>query len=188
VRSSGSTTTLGQFVTHGGNQMRLKDWLRANEMRGSEFAELVGITPSAVCQLQQGRVWPTRWTAKKIFELTDGTVTPNDFLDVCEKEIPQEPSAQRILIKDIATKIANRYGMTFSTIVESNHSHEVAKVRYEIFHSCVIEHAKSITETGRALNRNHATVRYGIARHAGMTPAECRKCKGRYPSAFLRAA
>lgn len=168
--------------------MRLKDWLRTNEMRGSDFAELVGVTPSAVTQLLQGRTWPTRWTAKKIFERTNGQVTPNDFLDVCEKEIPQEPSGQRVLIKDIAVAIANRYGMSFDTIVNSNHSHEVAAVRHEIFHACVIEHGKSITETGRALKRNHATVRYGIARHAGMTPAECHKCKGKYPSAFLRAA
>jgi transcriptional regulator with XRE-family HTH domain len=168
--------------------MRLKDWLRANEMRGSDFAELVGVTPSAICQLQQGRIWPTRWTAKKIFELTDGQVTPTDFLDVCEKETPQEPSGQRVLIKDIAERIANQNGMTLEVIIGSNHSWDVAAVRYEIFHACVIDHAKSITETGRALNRNHATVRYGIARHTGLTPAECRKCKGKYPSAFSRAA
>jgi predicted transcriptional regulator len=164
--------------------MRLKDWLRENGLKHQDFAEMLGVVPSTVSHFIGGRQWPSRWYAKRIFELTNGAVTPNDFLDVCEREVPQEQVSQRVLIKDIAQTIAAQHGMSLDVITGTNHSWEVARVRHQIYHTCVVIHGKAVTETGRALNRNHASIRYGIARHAGLSPSECRKCKGSYPSAF----
>ncbi len=61
--------------------MRLDEWLaRAKETR-SAFARRAGLSPAAVTALcNDPDVWISRETGGRIFEATNGAVTPNDFL------------------------------------------------------------------------------------------------------------
>ena len=61
--------------------MKLVDYLLANNIRRTDFADMVGVSQSYVTQLCQGQIWPGREIVTKILEVTDGQVTPNDFVE-----------------------------------------------------------------------------------------------------------
>jgi len=60
--------------------MKFAEWIKASGMRRVEIARQLGISPGHVTDLCNSRFWPTRSLARRIFRLTKGQVTPNDFL------------------------------------------------------------------------------------------------------------
>jgi 3,4-dihydroxy 2-butanone 4-phosphate synthase/GTP cyclohydrolase II len=69
--------------------MKLSEWLNRHEVKRSEFARRIGVSPGAVTQIcREDGAWPSRETAERIFVETGGSVTPNDFFKY-------SPSAER---------------------------------------------------------------------------------------------
>jgi hypothetical protein len=61
---------------------KLAEWLRLREMSKSDFADAVGVDKSTVGRWIDGSAKP-RWDQfPKIYEVTDGEVTPNCFADL----------------------------------------------------------------------------------------------------------
>lgn len=61
---------------------KLAQWLNADPkpMAKTDFAERIGVSPGYVSQLcSDSPPWPGRTIAKRIGEVTDGAVTPNDL-------------------------------------------------------------------------------------------------------------
>jgi 3,4-dihydroxy 2-butanone 4-phosphate synthase/GTP cyclohydrolase II len=65
--------------------MKLSEWLKANRVGRSEFAALIGVSKGYVTQLCDG-AHPSIAMAQRIYEVTSGEVTPNDFMDL-QKDI-----------------------------------------------------------------------------------------------------
>lgn len=63
--------------------MKLYEWIRAHNMTYESFAELVGAKDNSVVHkwCMAGAV-PRRSMMQRIFEITGGQVTPNDFFDL----------------------------------------------------------------------------------------------------------
>jgi transcriptional regulator with XRE-family HTH domain len=69
--------------------MRFSDWFREQEgLTQDAFARSVGVTQGRIAQLLSGDT-PSFDLAARIHNATDGTVTPNDFL-----EAPSTPEEQ----------------------------------------------------------------------------------------------
>jgi len=62
--------------------MRLKDWLAAKEIDFRMFGEMIDRTAEAVRRYANGERIPDRDTMPKIFSVTDGAVTANDFYEI----------------------------------------------------------------------------------------------------------
>jgi 3,4-dihydroxy 2-butanone 4-phosphate synthase/GTP cyclohydrolase II len=67
--------------------MKLADWLKANRVRRTEFADRLGVTRGYVTQLCDG-VQPSMSMAERICKATDGGVMPNDFMRLEETSQP----------------------------------------------------------------------------------------------------
>lgn len=61
--------------------MKLADYLASNNIKRTEFAEKIGVSPQTITGWCDHAFWPGRDNATKIFEETGGAVTPTDFLD-----------------------------------------------------------------------------------------------------------
>lgn len=59
--------------------MTLKDWLTAQDMTASEFAERIGRSPATVSRILRGVNRPDWKTCDAIMRVTKGEVAPNDF-------------------------------------------------------------------------------------------------------------
>jgi hypothetical protein len=60
--------------------MTFADWVRFKKLRRNKVAEMLGISPGHMSDLCQHRFWPNRELARRIYDLTEGDVTPTDFL------------------------------------------------------------------------------------------------------------
>lgn len=60
--------------------MRLGEWLAAQKMSNTKFAELLGVDKSMVGRWVSGDVRPGWDTIPRIIDATGGEVTANDFL------------------------------------------------------------------------------------------------------------
>lgn len=60
--------------------MNLATYIKQSGLRRSAFAEQIGVSPTIVTQWCAGDAWPSADMAARIFDATDGQVTPNDFL------------------------------------------------------------------------------------------------------------
>lgn len=61
--------------------MKLADYLSQAGISRGAFAAMVGVSPSYVTLLcTSDKAWPGREIAARIKELTNGSVTPDDFL------------------------------------------------------------------------------------------------------------
>lgn len=65
--------------------MTLEDYLTTNEITDAEFAKRIERDPGTVSRLRRGLTKPDWQTLPRIFDATNGAVTPNDFL-------PAEPT------------------------------------------------------------------------------------------------
>ena len=60
--------------------MKLSDWTQLNDIKPAQLAAMLGTSyPAAYRYMHEGRV-PEYGVMLKIYELTDGGVTPNDFI------------------------------------------------------------------------------------------------------------
>lgn len=60
--------------------MKLDEYLKANNISGAEFAELIGVDAATVFRIRTGRVFPHRRTMQSIMTATDGKVSANDLI------------------------------------------------------------------------------------------------------------
>lgn len=63
--------------------MTLETYLAANGLKETDFAKLIGVEQSTVNRLKRGSM-PTREVMARIFEVTGGQVTGNDFYGLSE--------------------------------------------------------------------------------------------------------
>ena len=59
--------------------MTLSDYLATNDMTASALAERLGVSVSTITRAAKGEIIPQRELMNRIFEATEGKVTPNDF-------------------------------------------------------------------------------------------------------------
>ena len=69
--------------------MKFADWLEQQDLTQVDVAQRLGISQGHVSDLVNGRFWPSRAIAIRIWRLTKGAVTPNDFLT--EEERGEKP-------------------------------------------------------------------------------------------------
>ena len=67
--------------------MNLNKYLALNAIKQNDFAEKIGDKPQNINKYCFGARIPRPKTMKKIFDATQGQVTPNDFYD-----LPAEPA------------------------------------------------------------------------------------------------
>lgn len=60
--------------------MKLEDWMRDRDMTDSQMAKRIDCSRTAVTMYRNGHRIPHPDIARKIFQETDGAVTPNDFI------------------------------------------------------------------------------------------------------------
>lgn len=61
--------------------MTLTDWrTQNNKMSMAVLAERLNVSQPTISRIEAGKQWPDRDLLQKIFDLTDGQVTPNDFV------------------------------------------------------------------------------------------------------------
>jgi transcriptional regulator with XRE-family HTH domain len=60
--------------------MQLKNYLRKRGETKRQFADRSGLSEAMISLLSRGETWLSRETAQKIWEATEGKVTPTDFL------------------------------------------------------------------------------------------------------------
>jgi hypothetical protein len=65
--------------------MTLTDWIARENLTQTEVAFRLGLSQGHVSDLCAGRFWPSRTIAAKIWRMTKGAVTPNDFLTDTER-------------------------------------------------------------------------------------------------------
>jgi predicted transcriptional regulator len=61
--------------------MKLADYLAANKISQTDFAQSIGASQVAVSRYAAGRRTPRKDHLLKIREVTDGAVSANDFLE-----------------------------------------------------------------------------------------------------------
>ena len=59
--------------------MRLKEYLKFNKISNKEFANTLGISPVSLSRYINGERIPEKDIFLKIFQKTNGFVSPNDF-------------------------------------------------------------------------------------------------------------
>jgi len=60
--------------------MKLQEWTTLNDVKPAQLAGLLGTSyPAAYRYMHEGRI-PEYNVLLKIYEITDGAVTPNDFI------------------------------------------------------------------------------------------------------------
>lgn len=62
--------------------MRLTYWLKRKKMSSDEFAVLIGVHPTTIYRFENGLSFPKSANLKRITEVTDGAVKPNDFVNI----------------------------------------------------------------------------------------------------------
>ena len=70
--------------------MKLDRYLKRKKMTPEAFAALIEVHPTTVYRFIQGLSFPKSGNLKKIAEVTGGSVTPNDFVNVTRP--PPNPS------------------------------------------------------------------------------------------------
>ena len=60
--------------------MKLDEYLSSKKITDAAFGELIGRQQSSVNRLRRGETKPDWKTIERIVEITNGAVTPNDFL------------------------------------------------------------------------------------------------------------
>lgn len=69
--------------------MNLSDYLQKNDISMGQFAYEVGVEPQAVGLWKAGLRTPRSKHQKKIFQITEGQVSPNDWVGIAT--LPKKP-------------------------------------------------------------------------------------------------
>jgi 3,4-dihydroxy 2-butanone 4-phosphate synthase/GTP cyclohydrolase II len=75
--------------------MTLREWIATEGISYSEAGRRLGVSPGHIGDMLAERFWPGRETMRKIFERTDGQVTPNDFLGLAAEQAPEPVKRRR---------------------------------------------------------------------------------------------
>lgn len=59
--------------------MLLRDWRVENELTQDQLALKLDLTQPTISKIERHEVWPNRETMERIFKLTNGKVSANDF-------------------------------------------------------------------------------------------------------------
>ena len=62
--------------------MKIRAYLKLNKITQGEFADIIGASPQAISCFCLGQRIPRPDVMRKIFDATNGAVTPNDFFDL----------------------------------------------------------------------------------------------------------
>ncbi len=74
--------------------MKLVQWLARHSVKRVDFARRIGVSPGAVTLIcRDAGAWPSRETAERIVAVTEGAVTPNDFLQSAPRGAPNMSNA-----------------------------------------------------------------------------------------------
>jgi DNA-binding XRE family transcriptional regulator len=80
--------------------MELYKWFWVRRVRGTDFAQTIGVTAQSVSNLSNRRYTPTLLTALKIYKATNGEVTPEELLNPDElKELNECECTQNVRIQ-----------------------------------------------------------------------------------------
>lgn len=66
--------------------MTLKEWLDKTNNTQTAIAKLVGLSTAQFNKIVHGSQMPTLFVAHKIWELTKGKVTLQDWIESCKKQ------------------------------------------------------------------------------------------------------
>jgi hypothetical protein len=69
-----------QFQWCYGFEMQLSAWLDQNKIKRNDFAARIGVSPQAITGWCKGTFWIDKDNAQKIFDETNGEVTPTDLM------------------------------------------------------------------------------------------------------------
>jgi transcriptional regulator with XRE-family HTH domain len=75
--------------------MTFDEWVRVNRLYERDVAKRLGVNPSHISRLRRGERNPTVETQRRIFEITDGQVTGNDWLGAGPRTSLVEPPSFR---------------------------------------------------------------------------------------------
>lgn len=86
--------------------MKLRNFRIAQGLSQAKLAKKLGVTELSVLKYEQGRTIPSRAVMRRLFELSAGSVTPNDFYELPwpvmsnprEQFTPQAPDESRIVV------------------------------------------------------------------------------------------
>ncbi len=62
--------------------MTLADYLEAKKVSATALADQANVSVSTITRAARGEIIPSRDLMAKIFEVTNGAVTPNDFFGI----------------------------------------------------------------------------------------------------------
>ena len=79
--------------------MKLKDYLRFRKITNKTFANYLSISPVSLSRYQNGDRFPEKEILIKIYNLTEGLVTPNDFCLQDEKNYEVNDNEKKELKK-----------------------------------------------------------------------------------------
>lgn len=65
--------------------MKLSEWMERERITAAQFSARIGVSRDAVHKWMQGQRVPRSEPLKRIYNLTRGTVTPSDFVDLGAK-------------------------------------------------------------------------------------------------------
>jgi chromosomal replication initiation ATPase DnaA len=71
----------------------------------------------------------------------------------------------RETMRDIIERVADEYGLDYQDMIGRDRSMGVAHARQDAMHECWRTRRWSLPQIGRAFNRNHTTVLYGVRAH-----------------------
>lgn len=58
----------------------LRNWRKRRNVSIEAMATAIGVSIGSLSRIERGEQWPPRETFARIFEVTDGEVTANDFV------------------------------------------------------------------------------------------------------------
>ena len=104
-------------------------------------------------------------------------ITPDEFLKSYNALVQAQLTTTHIsdwfaasteppMLKEILRAVANKHGLLVNVIISESRQKHLIAPRYECFYEMHRLTKASLTQIGRAMNRDQSTVNYGIARHA----------------------
>lgn len=70
--------------------MKLSEYRRSIGMTQRDLANLIGVSDVALSRYESGRV-PESSVMRRIFEVSEGRVSPNDFFEIPDQQPGTEP-------------------------------------------------------------------------------------------------
>jgi transcriptional regulator with XRE-family HTH domain len=67
--------------------MNLRTYLKLSGLSEMAFAQQIGVASTTINRLVRGKTKPSFGLVQRIFEATNGAVTPNDLFDVEDKTL-----------------------------------------------------------------------------------------------------